>query len=145
MNRRLDPTVLEGVPRQRGATGTGRAGPKLCDLPALHRTSRIHGHRSDGPCHARRCPSPSRATVIGKTAIQAETERSRIDWSARCAETQRRGAGLQRAFGAIHINAIVSATAAINRGRKSLSSQKIIANVMPDCRLCLEFHVKVDL
>jgi hypothetical protein len=54
------------------------------------------------------------------TAIQAETERNRLDRSARCAEKRHRRAGMQRVCGPIRPTWDVRATTDAARGGKRL-------------------------
>jgi len=83
-------------------------------------TGRGGRHRPDGPRHPRRDPPPSSATAMHMTAIQAETERNRLDRSARCAEKHRRRAGILRVYGPTRSASGACATTDAARGRKRL-------------------------
>ena len=98
-------------------------------------------HRPDGPRHPRRDPPPSSASAMHMTAIQAETERNRLNRSARCAEKHRRRAGMLRVCGPIRPTSDVLATTDAARGGKRLirwRSQAILTSEgtpLGECRL----------
>ena len=99
----------------------------------------------DGPRYPRRDPPPSSATAMHVTAIQVETERNRLNRSARCAEKHRRRAGMLRVWGPIRTTSGVCATTVAARGVKRLinwRSQAIFTlegRPLGECRLT--FHL----
>lgn len=75
------------------------------------------------------------------TAIQAETERNRLNRSARCAEKHRRRAGMLRVYEPIRSTSGACATTVAARGEKRLirwRSQAILTSEgrpLGECRL----------
>ena len=79
------------------------------------------------------------------TALQAETERNRLDRSARCAEKRRRRAGMLRVYGPIRPTWDVRATTDAARGGKRLISRRSQAILTSEGRPLWEFRLKTTL